>query len=128
MVELPSYYQWLEVEEVEGVTVVRLSARTILGAEAVAAIGEQLRLLAEEAGCRNFVLNLARVESVTTDMVGTFVNLHRSVQVAGGRVVLCGVGDFLAAILQVLKLTEVFPIYADEAEALRSFQAPAGLQ
>ncbi len=121
MVELPPYYQWLEVEEVNGVTVVRLSARTILGADAVAAIGEQLRLLAEEAGCRKFVLNLARVESVTTDMVGTFVTLHRIVHGAGGRVVLCGVGDFLGAILGVLKLNEVFPIYADEAEALRSF-------
>ncbi|HJT79095.1 MAG TPA: STAS domain-containing protein [Gemmataceae bacterium] len=121
MVELPPYYGWLEVEEVGGVTVMRLSARTILGAEAVGAIGEQLQLLAEGSGSRHFVLSLARVESVTTDMVGTFVALHRRVQADGGRLVLCGVGDFLGQILGVLKLTEVFPVYADEAEALRSF-------
>jgi anti-sigma B factor antagonist len=122
---MPSYYRWLEVEQVGEVTAVRFTARTILGDEAVIAISDQLLGLVGSAGCRQFVLNLTRVESLSTSMVGRLVALNRHIEAAGGRVVLCGLGPFLLEIFKVLNLHKLGPVYADEAEALRSF-TPAG--
>jgi anti-anti-sigma factor len=120
---LPSYYRWLDVEQVGDVTAVRFTTRTVLGDDAIRAIGEQLTSLADSAGCRRFVLNLTRVESLSSAMIGRLVALHGRVEAAGGRLVLCGLGPFLLEIFKILNLLDVAPIYRDEAEALRSFGA-----
>jgi anti-anti-sigma factor len=118
---LPSYYCWLEVEPVGDVTVVRFTTRTILGDDAIGAIGEQLLALAETSGCRQFVLNLANVESLSTGMVGRLVAVLRHVEAVQGRLVLCGLGPFLMEIFKILNLLPLAPIYRDEEEAVRSF-------
>jgi anti-sigma B factor antagonist len=123
---LPSYYRWLDVEQLGDVTAIRFTTRTILGDDAIGAIGQQLLGLVDSAGCRRFVLNLSNVESLSTAMIGRLVALHRRVEAAGGRLVLCGLGPFLMEIFRVLNLPEVAPIYRDEPEALRSFGTPVG--
>jgi anti-sigma B factor antagonist len=120
---LPSYYRWLETEQVGDVTVVRFTTRTILGNDAIEAIGAQLLGLVEQAGCRQFVLNLENVESISTAMVGKFVALHRSLQAAQGRLVLCRLGPFLIEIFKVLKLGQLARVYGEETEAVQSFGA-----
>ena len=119
--QLPAYYHWLEVEQVGDVTVVRFAVRTILDSQAIEAMGGQLFGLVESAGCRKFVVSFANVESVGTAMLGKFILLHRKLEGAGGRVVLCQVGDFLAEIFKVLDFPRLFRIYADEQAALQSF-------
>jgi anti-anti-sigma factor len=119
---LPSYYRWLEVEPIGEVIVVRFTTRTILGNDAITAIGDHLSGLAESSDCRGLVLNLGHVESLSTAMVGRLVALQRRVEAAGGRLVLCGLGPFLLEIFKVLNLMNFTPVYRDEAEALGSFQ------
>ena len=123
---LPSYYRWLEVEQFGEVTVVRFTTRTILGNDAIEAIGTQLTGLVEEAGCRQFVLNLANVESVSTAMVGKLVGLHRHIEAAHGRLVLCRLGPFLLEIFKVLNLGPLARVYGEEREAIDSFTAASG--
>jgi anti-sigma B factor antagonist len=123
-VPLPAYYRWLEVEQLGDVTVIRLTTRTILGGDAIEAITAQLFGLVEEAGCRQFVLNLGNVESVSTAMVGKLVALHRRLEAAQGRLVLCRLGPFIMEIFKVLKLGPLAQVYREEHEAVRSF-APA---
>jgi anti-sigma B factor antagonist len=117
---LPAYYRWLEVEQVGDVTVVRFAVRTILDGEGIEAMGGQLLGLVENGG-RKFVISFANVESVATAMLGKFVLLHRKLEAAGGRVVLCRVGDFLGEILKLMEFPRLFAIYGDEQEALQSF-------
>jgi anti-anti-sigma factor len=123
---LPSYYRWLEIEQFGDVTVVRFTTRTILGNDAIEAIGGQLLGLVEQAGCRQFVLNLENVESVSTAMVGKLVALHRRLEAAHGRLVLCRLGPFLVEIFKVLNLGQLAHVYGEEQEAVQSFAAESG--
>src|SRR5689334_16752948 len=120
---LPSYYRWLEVEQFGDVTVVRFTTRTILGDDAIDAIAAQLFGLVEEAGCRQFVLNLGNVESVSTAMVGKLVALHRRLEAAQGQLALCRMGPFLVEIFKVLNLGPLARVYGEEQEAVQSFGA-----
>jgi anti-sigma B factor antagonist len=123
---LPSYYRWLEIDQLGDVTVVRFTTRTILGNDAIQAIGDQLLGLVEQAGCRQFVLNLENVESVSTAMVGKLVALHRRLDAAQGRLVLCRLGPFLVEIFKVLNLGELTRVYGEEQEAVQSFAPVSG--
>ena len=123
---LPSYYRWLEIDQLGDVTVVRFTTRTILGNDAIEAIGTQLLGLVEEAGCRQFVLNLENVESISTAMVGKLVSLHRRLDAAQGRLVLCRLGPFLIEIFKILNLGQLARVYGEEQEAVQSFAAASG--
>lgn len=125
---LPAYYHWLEVEQFGDVTVVRFTTRTILGGDAIDAITAQLFGLVEEAGCRQFVLNLGNVESVSTAMVGKLVALHRRLEAAQGRLVLCRLGPFMLEIFKVLNLGPLAQVYGEEHEAVLSFAAAPAKQ
>ena len=113
--------RWLEVEEVGAVTVVRLLARRILTEEAVEAVGAELAGLLRGPGCAKVVLHFGEVESMTTLMVGRLILLHRQVEAAGGRLVLCGAEPFLEELFALLRLPQVVPVYRSEQEALDSF-------
>ena len=113
--------RWLEVEEVGPVTVVRVTARRILTEEAVEAIGRQLNALVAGPGCKNVLLQLSAVESITTMMVGKLLGLQRKLQASGGRLVLCGAGPVIGEVLTLLRVAQVIPIYRSEQDALQSF-------
>jgi anti-anti-sigma factor len=116
---------WLAVQPVGNVTVVRFTLRDIVKESTVEAIGEKLDDLVEAHGCKQLVLNLGTVEGVTSTMLGKLTGLHRRLEAAGGRLALCEVTPPLREILQVLKLTDVFPIYDDEQQAVQSFVTPS---
>jgi anti-anti-sigma factor len=111
----------LEVEMVADVAVVRFTHRSLLRAELIEALGEQLTGLVEGSGCHKFVLNFANVESMTTAMVGKLVSLHQKVEAGEGRLALCNIDPFLREIFKILNLTHVFPMHDDEQAALQSF-------
>jgi anti-anti-sigma factor len=109
-----------EVSEAQGVTVVRFTRRTILEPLAIEALGDRLLGLVREQAGRRLVLDFARVESLTSAMLGKFAALHTAVEEAGGRLVFCNVGDFLRQILTVCNFPQTIPIHADEAAAVQA--------
>ena len=80
--------------------------------------------MVRDEGRRWLVLNFARVESVTSAMLGTFISLHKEVEKSDGRLVFCNVDSFLSQIFQLCQLPQQIPVYANEAEALAAL-APA---
>jgi anti-anti-sigma factor len=115
----------VEVCPVQGVTVVRFVRRTILDPTAVEALGERLSALVRDEGCRRLVLDFARVESMTSAMLGKFAALQAMVAEAGGKVACCNVGDFLRQIFTVCHFPEAIPIHADEAAAVQALSGDA---
>jgi anti-anti-sigma factor len=111
----------LTVEAAGDVAVVRFSHRSLLGADLIEALSAEILRTVEEGGHRKLVLNFANVESMTTAMVGKLVLLKQRVEAAGGRMALCGIDPFVLQIFKVLRLTDVFPIHADEQAARASF-------
>jgi anti-anti-sigma factor len=108
----------LEISEVRGVTVVRFTRRTILDPEVIEQLGERLLGLAHQEDCLRLVLDFARVESVTSAMLGKLVQLHSAIREAGGSVVFACVDPFLKQIFQVCNLPQTIPIHASEADAV----------
>jgi anti-anti-sigma factor len=111
---------WLEIEQVREAVVAKFTTRTILDETKLNVIGGQLANLGEEAGHRVVVVNFRGVERLSTEMLGKILALQRKVQARGGRLLLCEISPTLLEIFQLLKLTRLLTIHADEQAALQS--------
>jgi anti-anti-sigma factor len=107
----------LELVPVGDVAVLRFRQRSLLVANLIQAVAEQLRR-AVEGGYHKLVLNFANVESMTTAMVGQLIGLQQTIESKAGRLVLCNVDAFVLEILKVLNLSRRFTVVADEQTAL----------
>jgi anti-anti-sigma factor len=110
----------LEVSEVQGVTLVRFTRRTILEPDLIDTIGERLQALVHEKQGRLLVLDFARVESLTSAMLGKLVTLYSAIGACGGRLVFCGVEPFLLQIFRICNLPPDIPIYPSETDAVKA--------
>jgi anti-anti-sigma factor len=118
----PSQHPWLEVEQVGGVTLVRLTRRDLLDDRAINTLGNQLFSLVQDLDCRRIVLNFSNVQRLASAMLGKIIGLHKKLTAAGGRLALCKVDPALGEAFETLKLSRLFGIYKEEQEALQSLQ------
>jgi anti-anti-sigma factor len=116
----------LDLAQLGDVTVARFTRRTILEAEAIRALGARLRGLVRDQGCRKVLLNFARVESLTSAMLGQFVSLHAELTAAAGQLAFCHVDPFLLQIFRICNMPPEIPVYPDEAAGLRALTADPG--
>jgi anti-anti-sigma factor len=113
----------LEATQVEGVTVVRFTHRTILDPAAIESVGNRLVSLVRNEGCRALVLDFARVESLTSGMLGKFIALHIAVEQAHARLVFSSVSPFLMQIFTLCNIPKTISIHSDEASAVQALQS-----
>ena len=104
---------------VDGVTVLALEGRIVLGEESNALREKVKSLLA--AGQKKIVLNMADVTYIDSSGLGTLVALHTSAKSQGASMKISNLGSKFQEILQVTKLVTVFDTYATEAAAVASF-------
>jgi anti-anti-sigma factor len=116
----------LEVAQQGDQLVGRFTRRTILEPTAVDAVGQRLRGLVRDGGCRKVVLNFTQVESLTSAMLGQLAALHREVEAHGGRLAFAGVDPFLAQIFRICQIPQQIPIYSDEQQALAALEPRPG--
>jgi anti-anti-sigma regulatory factor len=113
----------LDVAQIDSVTVVRFTRRTILEPLAIETVGQRLLALVEVESRRRLILDFSRVESLTSGMLGKFIALHQAIESGGGRLVFCGVGPFLKQIFTICNIPGTIPLLSDEAEAVRTLAA-----
>ncbi len=106
--------------EVDGVSVVELDGRIVLGEESNS-LGEKLKSLIAE-GKKKIVLNMADIKYIDSAGLGTLVAAHLSAKTQGPSVRLCHLGNKFHEILQVTQLLTIFDVYDTEAAAVSSFQ------
>jgi anti-sigma B factor antagonist len=106
--------------EVNGVSVVELDGRIVLGEESTS-FREKLKSLIAE-GKKKIVLNMADIKYIDSSGLGTMVAAHLSAKNRGASVRLCHLGQKFHEILQMTKLLTVFDVYDTEAAAISSFQ------
>jgi anti-sigma B factor antagonist len=104
---------------VDGVAVVALEGRIVLGEESNALREKVKSLLA--AGQKKVVLNMANVTYIDSSGLGTMVASHTSARAQGASLKICNLGSKFQEILQVTKLVTVFDVYPSEAAAIASF-------
>ena len=107
--------------EVNGVTVIDLEGRIVLGEESNSFREKVKGLLA--AGKKKIVLNLANVTYIDSAGLGTLVATFHSARSQGAMLKLANLGQKFKEVLQVTKLMTVFDTYESEAAAVQSFSA-----
>ena len=104
---------------VDGVDVVAMDGRIVLGEESTALREKVKSLLA--AGQKKIVLNMDNVTYIDSSGLGALVAAHTSARAQGASLKLSHLGSKFQEILQVTKLFTVFEVYPTEAEAIASF-------
>ncbi len=105
--------------EMEGVDVLALEGRIVLGEESNALRESVKGLLAK--GQKKIVLNMTNVTYIDSAGLGTLVASHHSAKAQGASLRLSNLGAKFQEVLQVTKLLTVFDVYDSEAAAVRSF-------
>jgi anti-sigma B factor antagonist len=108
--------------EVDGVTVVALDGRIVLGAESNA-LREKIKALVAE-GKKKIVLNMDNITFIDSAGLGTLVAAHHSAKAQGASLRLCHLGTKFQEVLQITKLMTIFDVSNTEAEAVASFSKP----
>jgi anti-sigma B factor antagonist len=105
--------------EVDGVMVVALDGRIVLGEE-TNAFREKIKALLAE-GRKKILLNLDNVTLIDSTGLGTLVSSHHTATARGASLRLCNLGTKFQEVLQVTKLLTVFDVSDTEADGVRSF-------
>jgi anti-sigma B factor antagonist len=105
--------------EVDGVSVVALDGRIVLGEESNA-LREKVKGLIS-SGKKKIVLNMDNVTFIDSAGLGTLVAAHHTAKSQGAGLRLCHLGSKFQEVLQITKLMTVFDVYNTEAEAVASF-------
>jgi anti-anti-sigma factor len=108
----------IEITEIDGVVVCRFTRRTFFDPDTIQLVGERLLTLVRHGGARKLLLNVDRVESMTTALTGKLLKLHHDLDQAGGHMGFCEVDPFLRRIFALSGITGEIPIYADEMSAV----------
>jgi anti-anti-sigma factor len=90
--------------------------------------GLEERLLSGVAeGERRLVLDLAEVEYISSAGLRVLLRLAKKMQVTGGQLVLCGLGDSVRQVFELAGFLPLFTIEADRERALGRLM-PQGLR
>ena len=106
--------------QVDGVTIVDLNGRIVLG-EATTALRELLQNLVSQ-GQKKILLNLADVSYIDSSGLGALVSGFTSLTGQQGSLKLLNLTKKVQDLLQITKLLTVFEVYTDEATAVQSFR------
>ena len=106
--------------EVDGVAVVELEGRIVLGEESNALRERVKSLLA--ANRKKIVLNMDNVTYIDSAGLGTLVATHHSAKSQSASLRLSNLGSKFQEVLQVTKLLTVFEVFDSEAAAIQSFK------
>ncbi len=105
--------------EVNGVSVMALDGRIVLGEESNA-LREKLKSLIA-GGKKKIVMNMDNIKYIDSSGLGTLVAAHCSAKTQGASLVLCHLGSKFQEVLQITKLLTVFEVCDTEAAAVASF-------
>jgi anti-sigma B factor antagonist len=104
--------------EIDGVAVLGLDGRIVLGEE-TSALREKVKSLLGE-GKKNILLNLSNVTQIDSSGLGALVTAYSSAKSGGASLRLCNLGSRSRELLQITKLYTVFEVSDTEEDALRA--------
>lgn len=109
--------------EVDGVDVLTLDGRIVLGEETVG-LREKVKALLG-FGKKKLVLDLKGVTMIDSSGLGALVAVHSSSKAAGATLRLCNLGTRTNELLQMTRLVTVFEVSDTEPDAVRAMSKAA---
>ncbi|MFI5454146.1 MAG: STAS domain-containing protein [Isosphaerales bacterium] len=115
-------FKHLIVKDVDGVAVVDfINSQLMFEASNVEEIGIELNSLISDHGYSKIVLDFRNVQYLSSTMLAKLASLERHIEIAKGRLTLCGLGPILMDTFRIGHFERVFSIYDDVESAIRSF-------
>jgi anti-sigma B factor antagonist len=111
----------IDIESVNGVTVVAFLDRKILDQAAIQKLGDDLIALVEQDGCSSLVLDFRIVEFMSSAIIGKLIILDRKASEKGGKLVLCNLSPEIKEVFVITQLDQVFDLKDTREEALAMF-------
>jgi anti-sigma B factor antagonist len=105
--------------EIDGLTVVWLDGRIVLGEE-TGALRETVRNLIAQ-GNKKLILNMHNVTLIDSAGLGALVAAYSSSRSGGASLRLCHLGTKFHELMQITRLLTLFEIYDTQADAIASF-------
>lgn len=105
--------------EVDGIAIVQMEGRIVLGEESNALRESVKTLLADNK--KKIVMNMDNVTYIDSAGLGTLVAAFHSARAQGAVLKLANLGSKFQEVLQVTKLMTVFEVFDSEAAAVQSF-------
>ncbi len=106
--------------EVDGISVLQMEGRIVLGEESNALRESVKNLLADNK--KKIVLNMNHVTYIDSAGLGTLVAAYHSARAHDAVLKLAHLGTKFQEVLQVTKLMTVFEVFDSEAAAVESFR------
>lgn len=72
---------------------------------------------------RPLIVNLEEVSYLSSSGIGVLLGIYRQLKELGMKLVLCQVSPAVEKLLEVVELSQVFPIYEREAEAVAAVKS-----
>jgi anti-sigma B factor antagonist len=116
-----SEYRRLDVSEIGDVTVVRFRDPKIIEDLNIQELGSEMFRLVEEEDRRKLLLNFSTVDFLSSAALGKLITLDKKVKAHGGQLMLSNIRPEIFEVFQITKLTRLFDIRDDEADALAAF-------
>lgn len=107
------------IQEVDGVSVIGLNGRIVLGEESWALREAVKGLLA--GAKKKVVLNMSNVTYIDSAGLGILVATYVSAKAQGASIRLCALGQKFREVLQITRLLTIFEVYDTPAAAISSF-------
>lgn len=107
------------IQEVDGVSLVGLNGRIVLGEES-GVLRETVKNLVA-AGKKKIVLDMSNVSYIDSAGLGILVAAYISAKTQGASVRLCALGNKFREVLQLTRLLTIFDVYDTAEAAIQSF-------
>lgn len=111
----------LVMYSIRDVTIVVFNEPMVLDSLQVQQIGEELYRLVDAKACRKLILDLSKVQMLSSAALGVLINLKKKADTIKGKVVLCGVRKEPMKVFTITHLNKVFDMKQTEEEALSVF-------
>ncbi len=111
-------YQRIKVSDSGGVSVVNFVDSKIINDEEIMDLGDELYALVERDNRPKIVLNFSHVEFMSSAALGKLISFEKKVSAAGSKLMLSNIRPEIHEVFAITKLTKLFTIKEDEADAL----------
>lgn len=95
---------------------------TVEDEEVRAELKDLLRIIAEQK-VTAVVVDLSHAPYFGSTLLGALIKLWRRLSHVKGRMVLCGISDFVEDLLRVTRLESIWPVYPSRDEALAAIES-----
>ena len=113
----------MRVDRGEAHVLVHILDRDLFDDRTVRDVSDQLLRLTEELAPGSLlIVDFSDVQTASSTLLGRLILVHRRLDAAGSRLVLCELGENVAAVLRSSSLDRFFHIYHDSKEALERAQ------